>query len=196
MGRTALNRTYSEMIPETFGSLLHLVEPEPEIGFGNPEWFCVVTNPRCEVRAQLDLEAAGYRTFNPMVKRWVTHARVKKAVERPLLARYLFVEVDYPRQSFGAVRLANGVESLLCNNGIPMVVPRRFVESFIGRFLAGEWNEIEKEDLPVGARVRIMDGRYEEMLATITKVKGHKIVAKLLESAIYTNLMALSVRAA
>jgi transcription antitermination factor NusG len=68
------------------------------------QWFCITTNPNCQARAALELYALGFRTFLPKIRKWATHARVRKAVEKPLLGRYLFVEVDQPRQSFWTVR--------------------------------------------------------------------------------------------
>lgn len=168
----------------------------PPISFDGPKWFVVMTNPQCEVRAQLELEALGYRTFMPKLRKWVTHARVKKAVERPLLSRYLFVEVDYPRQSFGPIKTANGVELLISNLGIPEPVPSHWVEGFLARYLAGEWDEVEKERLPVGARIRVIEGEFDNLLATITSIKGRKVTAKLLDTAVYVQFPECSVRAA
>lgn len=169
---------------------------EPPISFAGPEWFAVMTNPKCEWRAAMELSAMGFRTFLPRRKVWVTHARVKKAVERPLLPRYLFVEVDYPRQSFGQVRLVNGVEGILCNSGVPIVIPRRFVEDFLFRYMAGEFDEVAKSALPVGARVRIVEGPYDDVLATVLNVKNNQAVVKLLTSAVSTKLGLFSVRPA
>src|SRR5690348_5593486 len=79
------------------------------------KWFCVVTNPNCQARAALGLHEIGYRTFYPKVRRWVSHARVRKAKDAPLLGRYIFVEVDQQddQQSFYAVRAVNGIETIL-----------------------------------------------------------------------------------
>lgn len=170
---------------------------EPQISFAGPEWFAVVTNPCCEVRAQLGMEAAGYRTFMPKLRKWISHARVKKAVERPLLSRYVFVEVDHPRQSFATLRRVNGVESMLAINGIPCVIPRKFIEDFLQRYMAGEWDYVEKEPLPIGARVRIVEGQFDDLLATIIQVKGgRQLMVKLLDSTTYAKIPRVSVRAA
>lgn len=168
----------------------------PPISFSGPCWFVVITNPCCENRAQLGLEAAGYRTFMPKIRKWASHARVKKAVQKPLLARYLFVEVDYPRQSFAAIRLVNGVETILAHIGVPCTVPRRFVEDFIRRYMMGEWDFVENEGMPVGARVRIVEGAHDEMLATITQIKGSQYVIKLFDSSKSMKIQRVSVRAA
>jgi Transcription termination factor nusG len=82
-----------------------------QISFNGPQWFCLVVDPGCQRQIENALAALGYRPFMPKVKKWVSHARVKKAVERPLpgLARYLFVKVDFPRQSFAPIMATPGV---------------------------------------------------------------------------------------
>lgn len=160
------------------------------------EWFCVMTNPNCQGRAALGLYAAGYRTFMPKVRKWVSHARVRKAVEKPLLGRYLFVEVDHPRQSFGAVKAVNGVETLISTLGRPTAFPSHWVEDLRLRYMAGEWDEVAKGHLPVGARIRIVEGEFESHLATVTNRKGSRITFKLKDTNTYQTMHECSVRAA
>lgn len=165
----------------------------------NPQWFCLTTNPNCQTRAQLGLHAIGYRTFLPKVKRWVSHARVRTVRERPLLGRYVFVEVDIgddTAQSFGAVKGVNGVESMVSVCGEPCVIPRHFVDGFLRRYLDGEWDFVtqqpvrivrsdgsievrDNEPIPRGARVKIMEGEFADMLATVTNREGRRFTAKL-----------------
>lgn len=143
------------------------------------QWFCAVTNPNCQRRAEMELATLGFRTFLPKVKKWVSHARIKTVVERPLLGRYLFVEVDHPRQSFGAVRRVNGIEGMISNQGAPVQIPRHWVEGFLKRYLAGEWDFVSNAPFAIGMRIKIMEGEFAEMRATVTKVRGHKIAFKL-----------------
>lgn len=172
------------------------------------EWFCVVTNPNCQVRAALGLHELGYRSFYPKVRRWVTHARTKQAKDRPLLGRYIFVEVDQKndQQSFYAVRAVNGVESVLSSwqqtiHG-PKYQPAAFSTDWVLnmrlRQMAGEWDET-RGNVPIGARVRLMQGEFADQLATVTAKEGRRgqtIVFKLLDENRYGKLHVESVRAA
>jgi transcription antitermination factor NusG len=159
------------------------------------QWFCITTNPNCQARAALELYALGFRTFLPKIRKWATHARVRKAVEKPLLGRYLFVEVDQPRQSFWTVRSANGVEGFVSNPD-PVAIPSRYVENFRMRYMAGEWDEVAQGPLPVGARVRVVEGEFSDLLATVTHRRGHRIDFKLHGENRYGRLNDCSVRAA
>ncbi len=186
---------------------------EPPISYPDAKWFCIVTKPNCQARASLELYSLGFRTFTPKVRKWATHARVRKAVEKPLLGRYLFVEVDYPRQSFGAVKAVNGVETIISTLGVPVTFPSHWVEGLLARYLAGEWDYVRTEPvtflngqgepetrhndpLRVGARIRIVEGEFDNMLATVTSVKGGKLQCKILETNTYVKLREPAVRAA
>ncbi len=157
-------------------------------------WYCVTTNH--PPRAALELYALGYRTFFPKVRRWVSHARTRTAKEKPLLGRYLFVHVDQPAQSLGAVRSANGIQGFVCTLGSPAPFPSECVEDLRMRYMAGEWDEVAKGPLPVGARIRVVEGEFENLLATITKRKGSRVTFKLKDSAHYGVMHECSLRAA
>lgn len=186
---------------------------EPPICYDGAKWFCITTNPNCQNRACLELYSLGYRTFYPRMKKWVSHARVRKAVERPLLGRYVFVEVDYPRQDFGTVRSINGVEGIISTYGVPTPFPARWVEDFLERYLAGEWDHTiqdpvqyrdgygnlqirENPPIPTGARVRIVEGEFNDLLATVTNRKQGKLHCKIVDTNKYVHLREQGVRAA
>lgn len=193
-----MNETKTYKIGEVV-DFVSLIDRGPALSFpelAEPKWFCAVTNPNCQRRAELELYTLGFRTYTPKLRKWVSHARVRKAVERPLLGRYLFVEVDEPRQSFHTVRAVNGVEGFVANLGKPCLIPTRFVEAFRLRQMAGEWDEIAKEPVPIGARVRLMEGEFNDMLATVTARKGGRLTFKLLEANRYGRVHESSVRAA
>ena len=175
-----------------------LIDRSQEIQFpetSTAKWFCAVTNPNCQARAALGLYEMGYRSFYPKTRRWVSHARTKTAKEKPLLGRYLFVEVDQPRQSFGAVRAVNGIEGFVSNPD-PVRIPAALVESFRLRQMAGEWDEVANGPLLVGCRIRVMEGQFANMLATVTKAKGRRIDFKLHGENRYGREHQSSVRAA
>jgi transcription antitermination factor NusG len=65
-----------------------------------------------------------------------------------LLGRYMFVEVDYPRQSFGQLMATRGVEAVIPSAGVPWPMPRVEVEDLLQWYMAGEF-EVANEPVPV-----------------------------------------------
>ena len=160
------------------------------------KWYCVVTRSNQQSRAVHELGSHGFRAFYPKARKWASHARVKRAVDRPVLGRYVFVEVDHPRQSFATVRDCRAIESLLSNLGSPVAFPSHWIEGLLQRYLAGEWDEVAKGKMPIGARIRIIEGEFNDMCATVMSNKGRKVSLKLLGQNQYVNMHECSVRAA
>lgn len=153
-------------------------------------WYIAITNPNCYRRAENGLAEIGYRSFWPKYKKWCSHARTKIAKEYPVLGRYLFVEV--PDGNFWQVRNVNGVEALLIgDNGAPAKIPDRIVWGFHDRYMRGEWDFVANETgefvgedgelttrtnpIPVGARVRIMEGEFANMITVVRGRKGDRL---------------------
>ncbi len=175
------------------------------------KWYCVVVQPSWSQRVSAELYALGHRTFTPMARRWSGRQKRYAAVERPIsgMSSYLFVEIDYPRQSFSKVRETRGVIEIIqqpVSRSIELV--DRFtgeitekhdnpVVEFIIRQLQGEWDEISKETkFPVGAIVTVVEGPHENKKAVVTAVKGKKIFAKVEGMAQISTFFAPNVRAA
>lgn len=157
-------------------------------------WFVAITNPNCHRRAESGLAEIGYRVFWPKFRKWVSHARTKVAKEYPVLGRYLFVEI--PDGNFWAVRNINGIESLLVgDNGAPAEVSAEEVWRFRERYMRGEWDFVSNETgefeqsgeivtrrnpIPIGARIRIMEGEFANMLTVVrnrNRGKLHFVIA-------------------
>lgn len=149
-------------------------------------WYIAITNPNCHRRAEAGLAELGYRAFWPKLRKWVSHARTKIPKEYPILGRYLFVEV--PDGNFYAVRNVNGVEALLTgDSGAPAEVSEEDVYRFRERYMAGEWDFVAKGKPPTGARVRIMEGEFANMLTTIRRRHRGKLEFVMRGKFYYTN---------
>lgn len=163
------------------------------------QWYALHTNIKCEFRAQFGLDGKGFRTFLPLMTRWISHARVRKIVQRPLLSRYLFVELDPNQQSFEDVRRTDGVEAVVSNLGVPVVIPRGLVEAFIGKQLAGEFDYASEEPLTKGAKVHVVHGEWDDLIGVVIEgwASDHagSVMVKLLNDRKLVRLGAYAVRA-
>jgi len=153
-------------------------------------WYVAITNPNCHRRAEAGLAELGYRAFWPKLRKWVSHARTKVPKEYPILGRYLFVEI--PDANFWKVRNVNGVEALLTgDHGAPAVVAERLVWRFRERYMRGEWDFVtnetgefsdasgglvrRKNPIPTGARIRVMEGEFADLLTIVRGRKNSKL---------------------
>lgn len=137
-------------------------------------WYIAVTNPNCHRRAEAELASLGYRAFWPKMRKWVKHARAKVPKEYPILGRYLFVEIH--DENFWAVRRVNGIEGILTGDlGAPAPIPRHKVMDFECRYHAGEWDLCATGTLPIGARVKLIEGEFAKQMVTILGMSRGKI---------------------
>jgi transcription antitermination factor NusG len=160
-----------------------------------PHWFAVYANIKCERRAQAGLDGKGFRTFLPLTTKWVSHARVRTIVKRPLMSRYFFVEIDPHRQSFEDVRQTDGIESIVGTMGVPQVIPSGLIERFIFRQISGEFDEAAKEPLINGAKVQIVEGEWDTMIGIIIKAHSGSVLLKLLDDRRHVKITKYGIRA-
>lgn len=139
-------------------------------------WYVVRTNIRCEDRAQMGLVAAGFRAFLPQITKWQKHARVSKVGKVALFPRYLFVEADFNRQSITDIHQTHGVESIINNNGVPTSIYGEFILKLLERQLRGQFDQTRddtgQQTYPVGARIVIAEGKWEDAIGIIERFKG------------------------
>jgi transcription antitermination factor NusG len=172
----------------------------PDVGGDGADWFCAIVSQNLHARAEGELYRLGYRTFVPKLRKWVSHARTKRAVYRPLLGRYLFVEVDAQKQGFWNARSAKGIEGFVSaptERGLePLPVPAYQVSGLMLRQMRGEFDLIERSDIPIGALVRIVEGEFESSLAILTRRRKGKLEVKIAGTAMNRSLYPMQVRPA
>jgi hypothetical protein len=67
-------------------------------------------------------------------------------------------------------------------------MPRADVEELLSRHLAGEFDQVANEAIPIGARVCLVEGRFDNWLATVTgREKGGRFTVKLLGENVHLN---------
>jgi transcriptional antiterminator RfaH len=150
--------------------------PVPASFPSGDRWYVVRTNIRCEDRAQMGLSAAGFRAFLPQVTKWKKHARISTVGKVPLFPRYLFVEADFNKQSITDIHQTHGVESIINNNGVPSSIYGEFIVRLLERQLRGEFDntrdEVGRQNYPIGARIIIAEGKWEDAIGVIERFKG------------------------
>lgn len=148
---------------------------QPQFSYQGPRWFISRVQSGREGKVQFALLTSGYRAWFPRVRKWITSGGSKQPVYRPAFVGYVFVEVDYPRQCFPRRERQDrsGFLEVINNCGIPAAVPDGYIAGLMKRELEGEFDQIN--ELPIGARVAVMEGEFRYMLATIVS-KKHGIV--------------------
>jgi transcription antitermination factor NusG len=145
---------------------------------GLVSWFVGIVGRGAHRVVERELAVLGVAAFYPRLRRWVTHARTKVAAERPLLDRYLFINVIDGQ--FGRLELVTGLRALLVSSdGAPAVIADEFVWGWRSRYMQGEF-DLTVRDIPVGALVRIIEGEFADQVGRVVQsVRGRITVAPL-----------------
>jgi transcription elongation factor/antiterminator RfaH len=139
-------------------------------------WFLAHTLPRSERKAQMHLQAQGFRTFLPQIDKTIRHARQFRDVRAPLFPRYIFLVLDLSRDRWLSVRSTVGVAGLFTSEGLPVPVPAGVVEGVIAR---SEDNGIS--ELTEGQSVRIVSGPFADLVGTLDRLDAAGRTRVLLE---------------
>jgi transcriptional antiterminator RfaH len=122
----------------------------------------------------MGLAALGFRAFLPEITKWKSHARVQTIGKVPLFPNYLFVEADWNLQSLDAVHRTHGVHSIVNNQGVPSSIYGDFIVRLLERQLKGDFDLTNADKPPVGAKMMIMDGRYEDCIGHIERLRPNQ----------------------
>lgn len=147
------------------------------VGEADLAWFVVYTNINCEIRAQKGLAALGYVTFLPTIRKFIRHARQRRAVDRPLFTRYLFVALDPKRDGWFAIRTTHGVESVLGQQGVPEIVPSAIISELMAAQASGRFDLTQpRASFKAGDRVAVDGGPFGDFVAEIATADDGKRV--------------------
>src|SRR5262249_37326198 len=125
------------------------------------------------------LNAQGFRTYLPHLRKTIRHARQLRTVSAPLFPRYLFVTLDLDRDRWLSVRSTVGVSSLVSCNGRPAPVPVGVIESLRGRS-DGDLVQFDA-GLVEGQSVRLLSGPFADFVGTLERLDDAGRVRVLLE---------------
>lgn len=124
----------------------------------DPRWYAVLTKPRAESVALVNLVRQGFECIYPRVR----HSRRGSGgmVERidPLFPRYVFLRADADLTSLASVRSTRGVAGLVRFGMAPAQVPDQVIATIRARSDADAVVELSVPTLRPGDEVRVTEG--------------------------------------
>jgi transcriptional antiterminator RfaH len=144
-------------------------------------WYVVVTQPNGEARAEENLVRQGFSVYLPRYRRTRRHARKIETISRPLFPRYLFVCLDLARDRWRAVQSTFGVQSLVLTGDRPSEVASTIVDAIRHREGSDGYVQMLPPALDKGAKVKVLDGIFEDSVGVFERVADRQRVAVLLQ---------------
>jgi transcriptional antiterminator RfaH len=143
-------------------------------------WAVVNTQPHRERLALEHLLRQSFQAYCPLLRKRVSHARRAQTTLRPLFPSYLFVWVGSDASSWRPILSTVGVKSLVRCGDRPSFISESFIESLRAREVDGAVVAPE-QSFQLGEKIRITDGAFDGMVATIVEMNEKDRVVVLME---------------
>ena len=121
-------------------------------------WYVVHTRPNGELRATLNLERQGFKTYVARYLKERRHARKVERILQPLFPRYVFVSLDMKADRWRSILGTFGVDYLVSNGDKPMPVPEGIVEDIRAHENELGFITLPPKTLRPGQKVQIIEG--------------------------------------
>lgn len=148
--------------------------------YGVARWSVVYTQPHRERRAHAHLQNQGFRSFLPLLRKTVRHARQFRVQLAPLFPRYLFVELMIGRDRWTSIRGTFGVSHLMMDGEQPRAVPAGVVETLLEMSDATGLMTLDASLKP-GQPVRITTGPFAGLVGKLASLDDDGRVRVLLD---------------
>ena len=143
-------------------------------------WIVVNCQPHKESVALEHLSRQAFTCYCPMIRRQVRHARRTYYSVRPLFPNYVFVALDFGRQSWRSLLSTRGVRSVVSCGEAPSTLRSEIIEQLRAREIDGA---ITRPTAPfrIGQRVGIVRGALDGLVATIVDLDEKDRIVVLLD---------------
>lgn len=141
-------------------------------------WFALYTKPRHEFKAALQLESVSIEYYLPTMtvkKQWSDR---KKKVTEPLFRGYIFIHTDEKKRMLAVSQ--STIVKTVSFNGKPSVIPEWQIES-LKKMLSETPDVFVSDKIEVGAKVKIIDGPFKDVVGVVTGSQEDKWLAVSVE---------------
>ncbi|PKP23109.1 MAG: antitermination protein NusG [Bacteroidetes bacterium HGW-Bacteroidetes-21] len=135
-------------------------------------WFALYTLSRQEKKASLYLEKQHIVHYLPLVKTLKQWSDRKKWVEEPLFKSYVFIQADFPSQTFYEATKTPGIAYPVRLEGKPHPIPDEVIEAIQQMIENGYRIKLQKIPLKAGTPVEIISGPLMGMRGEVVSGKG------------------------
>lgn len=141
------------------------------------QWYALYTKPRSEKKLAENLAKLGIEHYLPLLRKRKKWSDRYKWIEEPVFASYLFVHMDFERDSLRVLKLPQAVY-FVSTEGVPTVIEAHDLELL--RLAVDNYAESlvlrDTSALAAGETVRIKDGPFAGKEAVIERIQGKTLV--------------------
>ncbi|MFZ0452401.1 MAG: UpxY family transcription antiterminator [Ignavibacteriaceae bacterium] len=137
-------------------------------------WFALYTKSRSEFKAAEQISANKVEYYLPTVVKYRQWSDRKKKITEPLIRGYIFVYANEKERIISLEQ--NAVVRCLTERGQPAKIPDWQIEN-LKNMLRNEADFYIAEGFVPGAKVRIKEGPFENVIGVVQEVDGGRTLA-------------------
>ena len=137
-------------------------------------WFALYTKSRSEFLAAEQIGANEVEYYLPTVVKYSQWSDRKKKITEPLIRGYIFIYADEKERILSLEQ--NAVVRCLTERGRPAKIPDWQIEN-LKNMLKNKADFYIAEGLVPGAKVRIKEGPFENVIGVVREIEGGRTLA-------------------
>ena len=137
-------------------------------------WFALYTKSRSEFKAAEQIGANEVEYYLPTVVKYRQWSDRKKKITEPLIRGYIFVYANEKERILSLEQ--NAVVRCLTERGRPARIPDWQIEN-LKNMLKNKADFYIAEGLVPGAKVRIKEGPFENVIGVVREIEGGRTLA-------------------
>jgi transcriptional antiterminator RfaH len=137
-------------------------------------WFALYTKSRSEFKAGEQIGANKVEYYLPTVVKYKQWSDRKKKITEPLIRGYIFIYANEKERIIALEQ--NAVVRCLTERGRPAKIPDWQIEN-LKNMLKNEADFYIAEGLVPGAKVKIKEGPFENVIGVIREIDGGRTLA-------------------
>ena len=137
-------------------------------------WFALYTKSRSEFKAAEQIGANEVEYYLPTVVKYSQWSDRKKKITEPLIRGYIFIYADEKERILSLEQ--NAVVRCLTERGRPAKIPDWQIEN-LKNMLKNKADFYIAEGLVPGAKVRIKEGPFENVIGVVREIEGGRTLA-------------------
>lgn len=138
-------------------------------------WYLIQLKRNSQKIAERNLSQQGFKTFLPL-QNFTSRVGSKFSTRiKPLFPGYMFVNIELDKAPWRKINSTLGVSHLICQDGIPQIVPIEIVSALISR--CDRFGRLLSPDkLEEGDSVAFLSGALANFVATVETIASeHRI---------------------
>ena len=146
-------------------------------------WHLLMTKPREDERAELQLLNQDYELFRPMIRQFKIKGGKQVPVIEPLFPRYLFIRLDDVLGNWSKIRSTRGVAKMVRFTDMPAKVPDPLIDGLRNQCVQENIIDTTEEKpflFKKGDEIEITEGSFRGITAIIKEQVAQDRVLLLL----------------